>query len=181
MALLEGELITKYIYGGDTCCGLTTLILAESREQLPNECEYLLQKDGDFCGIYNLAEEESLAIRFDDVSSQKMECFARRLLPIEVRETERGRDIPGSLTFLEMHNVQRLDELEVEERWRKNRTYENMRALIGAKGGGVPCYLDVHEKYHGPHGLVAGTQAQENRRPCRPICFPLPSISALTT
>lgn len=23
--------------------------------------------------------------------------------------------------------------------------------------GGAPCYLDVHEKYHGPHGLVAGT------------------------
>lgn len=21
----------------------------------------------------------------------------------------------------------------------------------------MPCYLDVHEKYHGPHGLVAGT------------------------
>ena len=29
--------------------------------------------------------------------------------------------------------------------------------MIGAKAGGVPCFLDVHEKYHGPHGLVAGT------------------------
>ena len=25
------------------------------------------------------------------------------------------------------------------------------------KAGGEICYLDVHEKYHGPHGLVAGT------------------------
>ncbi len=157
VALLEGELVTKYIYGGEACCGLTTLILSESREQLPNECEYLLQKDGDFCGIYNLGAEESLALHFDAVSAAQMESFARRLLPIEVRETEKGRDIPNSLSFFEMHNVQRPEELEVEERWRKNRTYENMRALIGAKGGGAPCYLDVHEKYHGPHGLVAGT------------------------
>ena len=29
--------------------------------------------------------------------------------------------------------------------------------MVGQKAGGVPCYLDVHEKYHGPHGLVAGT------------------------
>ncbi|MDE6642428.1 MAG: type VII secretion protein EssC [Acetatifactor sp.] len=157
VALLDGELVTKYIYGGEVCCGLTTLILAESREQLPNECEYFLQKDADFCGIYNLADEESLTIHFDTVSAEQMERFARRLLPVEVRETEKGRDIPGSLNFFEMYNVQRPEQLGAEERWRKNRTYENMRALIGAKEGGVPCYLDVHEKYHGPHGLVAGT------------------------
>ncbi len=157
MSLLEGELVAKYIYGGEPCCGLTTLILSEGREQLPNECEYLLQKDSDFCGIYNLAEEEKLPVHFDAVSGEQMEGFARRLLPIEVREMEKGGDIPDSLTFFEMYKVQRPQDLEVEERWRKNRTYKNMRALIGAGGGGVPCCLDVHEKYHGPHGLVAGT------------------------
>src|SRR5699024_11517012 len=43
------------------------------------------------------------------------------------------------------------------ERWKRSRTYENMRAMSGQKAGGAPCYLDVHEKYHGPHGLIAGT------------------------
>lgn len=157
VSMLEGELIAKYIFEEEACCGMTTMILAESREQLPNQCEYLLQKDMDFCGIYNLAEEERLAVNFDLVSSRQLESFARRLLPIEVRETEKGADIPGALSFLEMHDVQTPEELNVEDRWRKNRTYENMRALIGVKGGGAPCYLDVHEKYHGPHGLVAGT------------------------
>lgn len=28
---------------------------------------------------------------------------------------------------------------------------------MGQKAGGADCYLDIHEKYHGPHGLVAGT------------------------
>ena len=32
-----------------------------------------------------------------------------------------------------------------------------MRSLIGQKAGEQPVYLDIHEKYHGPHGLVAGT------------------------
>lgn len=32
-----------------------------------------------------------------------------------------------------------------------------MKALVGKKAGGADCYLDIHEKYHGPHGLIAGT------------------------
>ena len=38
-----------------------------------------------------------------------------------------------------------------------NCTYDNMKSLIGIKSGGQYCYLDLHERYHGPHGLVAGT------------------------
>ena len=157
MDLLEGELITKYIYECEASYGLTTLILSESREQLPNECEFLLEKDQEFSGIYNLTQEDNVPVAFDMVSAEQLEAFARRLLPIEVKEVEKGRDIPNALSFFEMQNVQTLEQLDVEEKWRKNRTYENMKALIGAKAGGQPCYLDVHEKYHGPHGLVAGT------------------------
>lgn len=157
MELLEGELITKYIYECAPCYGLTTLIMAESSDQLPNECEYLLQKDNEFCGIRNLTQDYSLPVVFDNVSGEELELFARRLLPIEVRELEKGRDIPSSLTFFEMQGIQRPGELNVEEKWCKNRTYENMRALIGVREGGRPLFLDVHEKYHGPHGLVAGT------------------------
>ena len=29
--------------------------------------------------------------------------------------------------------------------------------MIGYRGADAPLYLDIHEKYHGPHGLVAGT------------------------
>ncbi len=155
--LLEGELITKYIYECDPSYGLTTLILAESKEQLPNQCEYLIEKDAEFSGICNLTVEDNLPLAFDEISAEQLECFARRLLPIEVKEVEKGRDIPAALNFLEMYDVQRLEDLDIEEKWRKNRTYENMKAMIGAKAGGAPCYLDVHEKYHGPHGLVAGT------------------------
>ena len=68
-----------------------------------------------------------------------------------------GGEIPNAITFFEMYGVTTLKELNVLERWKKNRTYDNMRALIGVKSGGQACYLDLHEKYHGPHGLVAGT------------------------
>lgn len=74
-----------------------------------------------------------------------------------MNQTEIGGEIPSSITFFDMYGIGKMSELKIEERWKKNRNYESMKALIGFKAGGQPCYLDLHEKYHGPHGLVAGT------------------------
>ena len=156
-SVLEGELITKYIYDGQKSVGLTTCIMAESYEQLPNLCEFVIQKDGEFEGSYRLSDAERHPVRFDQAGAEKMERLARRLSGIEVKEVEKGGDIPNALTFFEMFHVNSPEELKAEERWRKNRNYENMKAEVGVKAGGEMCYLDVHEKYHGPHGLVAGT------------------------
>lgn len=156
-SVLEGELITKYVCEGQACVGLTTLIMAETYEQLPNQCDYVIEKDDELDGCYQMSDAQQCPIRFDQVTAQEMEQMARRLSGIEVKEVEKGGDIPNSLTFFEMFQVTRPDELKAEERWRKNRNYENMKAEVGVKAGGELCYLDVHEKYHGPHGLVAGT------------------------
>ncbi|MBR6770712.1 MAG: type VII secretion protein EssC [Lachnospiraceae bacterium] len=157
--LLEGELISKYIFESKSEYGMTTLLLEETYEQLSNACKYLIQNNADFKGAYSVDDDDSekLEIRFDMASPIALEQLARRLANIEVNEIETGGEIPNALTFFEMHGVNRLEELNVMERWRKNRTYDSMKALVGQKSGGAPCYLDVHEKYHGPHGLVAGT------------------------
>lgn len=157
--LLEGELINSYIFDEEKNCGLTTLFLVDTYEKLPNECDFIIQNDNTFKGMYCITDdmEERVAIRFDEISDSQLEQLARTLADIEVSESEQGGDIPTSLSFLDMYHVQRLEELHVEERWRRNRTYDSMKALIGEKAGGSPCYLDIHEKYHGPHGLIAGT------------------------
>lgn len=158
-ALLEGELISKYIFDPKEEYGLTTIFLEENYEKMPNACGYLIQNDADFGGAYSIEGDDTgrQEIRFDVVAGEALEELGRRLSNIEVNEIETGGEIPGTLTFFEMYGVNRPEELNVPERWRKNRTYESMKALVGQKSGGVDCYLDVHEKYHGPHGLVAGT------------------------
>ncbi|NBH71646.1 type VII secretion protein EssC [Clostridiaceae bacterium] len=156
-SVLEGELITKYIYDGQESVGLTTCIMAESYEQLPNLCEFVIQKDEEFEGCYRLSDVGRHQVKFDKADATAMERMARTLSGIEVKEVEKGGDIPNALTFFEMFHVNRPEELKAEERWRKNRNYENMKAEVGVRAGGELCYLDVHEKYHGPHGLVAGT------------------------
>ncbi len=156
-ACLEGELIAKYIFDKENNYGLTVIFMAESYEELPNACECIIQNDREFTGIWNVRTEERTEISFDMVSGQMLERMARRLSNMEVNEVETGGEVPNAVSFFDMYGVTELEGFRVEERWKKNRTYENMKALVGQKAGSVPCYLDVHEKYHGPHGLVAGT------------------------
>ncbi|MBO5522771.1 MAG: type VII secretion protein EssC [Roseburia sp.] len=157
--LMEGELISKYIFDMQHYYGLTTFILSEQVESLPNFCEVIIENDEDFQGIYNISaqKENKTAIAFDEISDEEVDAFARELSNYYVKEVETGGDIPGALTFFDMFDAKKLEDLQVLDRWRKNRTYENIRGIIGQKAGGAPCYLDLHEKYHGPHGLVAGT------------------------
>lgn len=157
--MMEGELISKYIFDTNKNYGLSSIVVADSYTGLPNECELIIQNNEEFQGIYNLrkSQDERMKVEFDRISDAKVNIFAKRLSNIYVKETESGGDIPSGITFFEMYGVNKLKDLNVLERWRKNRTYDNIKGMTGVKAGGVPSYLDVHEKYHGPHGLVAGT------------------------
>lgn len=158
-SLIEEELIARYVFDTSGEIGLSTIMLSSDKQRLPNACEYIVENDSFYQGVYNVSaqKEDRIQVNFDVVDSEKLEAFSRKLSNIEVQEMETGGEIPNSLTFFNMYGISRPSELHAEERWLKNRNYDNIRGLIGQKAGGAPCYMDVHEKYHGPHGLVAGT------------------------
>ncbi|MCC8151640.1 MAG: type VII secretion protein EssC [Lachnospiraceae bacterium] len=158
-SLLEGELLENQILHPSPAYGITTVLLAKEYRDLPNTCEFIIQNDGQGSGFFHVFHEmeENRELVMERVSGAQLETLARTLCDIEVNETASGGEIPDALDFFEMYGVRSLDQLGVVERWKKNRNYETMRVPIGAKNGGNLCYLDIHEKYHGPHGLVAGT------------------------
>ncbi len=159
VSALEGELFAKYVFSKEKELGLTTVLLTERYEELPNNCDFIIENTETFKGMYNVFDRagKRQKIEFDKVSEKDVEKFTRHLSALQVMEVEEGGEIPASLTFFEMLEIQKPSDLPVKEYWAKNRIYENIKGMIGQKQGGVPCYLDVHEKYHGPHGLVAGT------------------------
>ena len=156
---LEGELLAKYIFEKENICGLTTILLTEQYEDLPNTCDFIIENTDVFQGMYEVSSGESKRqkIKFDSVEDNLLECFSRHLSTLKVQEIEQGGEIPGALTFFEMFQISHPEELPIRELWAKNRTYDNIKGIVGQKAGEAPVYLDVHEKYHGPHGLVAGT------------------------
>lgn len=156
---LEHQPIVKYLYENGRELGITTILLADIYEHLPNACDYVIQCDNEFEGTFAVQEGGDIRreIAFDSVSIKLAENMARRMSCMRVNQIESSSDIPSSLTFFEMMGIKHPEELNVTERWKKNRTYETMQALVGQKVGGQNCYLDINEKFHGPHGLVAGT------------------------
>lgn len=156
---LDQQPIVKYLYENGGELGITTVLLTDIYEHLPNACDFVIQCDDEFEGTFAVREGGDVRreIAFDRLSVEQADIMARRMSSMRVNQIENSSDIPSSLTFFEMMGVQRMEELNVIERWKKNRTYETMQALVGQKVGGQNCYLDINEKYHGPHGLVAGT------------------------
>lgn len=65
--------------------------------------------------------------------------------------------IPDSITFFEMYKIKNPSELNIEKRWAENQSYKSLAVPLGVRGKDDYVYLNLHEKAHGPHGLVAGT------------------------
>ena len=94
--------------------------------------------------------------RMDVLPAGEPGRFARRISGETRGMTGRGSGLPAGITFLELYRVQEPKELHAAWNWRKNRAGEHIRARIGVNESGAAEILDLHEKYHGPHGLIAG-------------------------
>lgn len=150
---LDGEMFSKYIFNKKENYGLTVIWLVERREQLPNTCKLVLERSKEFSGWYEIERhsQKREEIHFDYIKKEAAERLIRTISGIRVAEIEEKRDIPDTIDFLKMYGVMTVKELDIESRWRQNSIYESCRVLIGKKAGGESCYLDIHERYHGPH------------------------------
>lgn len=84
------------------------------------------------------------------------EDVSRGLAPLNHLQSLKN-SIPESVTFLELYNIERVEELGITQRWNLNETYKSMAVPLGLRGKDDIVQLNLHEKAHGPHGLVAGT------------------------
>lgn len=158
-ALLDGEPVSQYILDGGGDLGLTAVFLSDRPEKLPNRCDCIIEDGDQFQGIYDTRNGRASGryVQFDQVSDEALRAFAKTLSGIEVAEAGADGEIPNTLTFFDMFGIQRPEELNAAERWKKSNSIVSMKTLVGFRNGNAPCYLDIHERYHGPHGLVAGT------------------------
>ena len=56
-----------------------------------------------------------------------------------------------------MYNVGRIEQLNIRNRWKNNDIINTLKVPIGVHSSGEQFFLDLHEKAHGPHGLIAGS------------------------
>ena len=84
------------------------------------------------------------------------EAISRGLAPLKHIQQLKS-SIPDSVTFLEMYQAETFNDLKVLSRWASHAPYQSLAVPIGLRGKDDLVYLNLHEKAHGPHGLIAGT------------------------
>jgi len=153
----ENEAIYKYITSGEDY-GFTFVLLYGTVNNLPNECNIIIERSNNYNGIYvlNEAYDPTRDIQYDDISVREAESFARYMSGYSVSEVLEGQ-IPDSIEYFDMLGIKRLEDWDLIKNYKRNRSYEGLPSLVGVQAGGKPLYLDIHEKKYGPHGLVAGT------------------------
>lgn len=155
--LLSSHSIWKYVT--DTAdYNVCFVLLYGQMDRLPNICKCILEADESYNGAYQLdeAREETNDISWETVSAEAADRYARSMSGMFLRELAAG-EIPDSINFLEMYGLADIRRWDLMKHWKENRAYEGLSAQIGVGNGNRPVYLDIHEKQHGPHGLVAGT------------------------
>lgn len=140
--------------------GFSLLCLTDDFTMLPNECQTFVnikEENGKILESENSSTtekdfnlEENCDYDFSDISSV--------IANIPIRYSTIGNEsLPKKYTFLEMYDVGRIEQLNIWDRWTNNDTTKSLKAEIGSDGSIKPIVLDIHEKYHGPHGLIAGS------------------------
>lgn len=94
--------------------------------------------------------------RLNHVGACNLEWMARNL-SVLVHDQGVTSKIPESITFFDMYGVKRPVEFHSEVRWMKNQSHKSLAVPLGVRAENDIVYLNLHEKAHGPHGLVAGT------------------------
>jgi len=137
----------------------SVLSMFERLEDLPKECSAVISLDNDSVGNLTF---------INDVSEAPVE-FAKDPLQLidfnQVVNTFANTyvDMSGSLfslpkvyTFFELLDVGRIEHLNLLSNWALSDPTRSLAAFVGVDRYGEPFKLDLHEKAHGPHGLVAG-------------------------
>lgn len=140
--------------------GFSILFLTNSILKLPNECQTFINiedNEGILFESKNVSENR-LNFRIDTSEIFFFDKINFILSNIQIKyNEEKEMLLPNSYTFLEMYNVGCIEQLNILERWKENDSTLSLKAPIGINGAGKQICLDIHEKFHGPHGLIAGS------------------------
>lgn len=155
---VEKEPLMQELFDNDPSIGITSLFLFDDMYSLPHDCKFIVDMDkGPYAFDCKEANKKFIFTPDAPTTSENMDLFARRMSAIKLDGFAREIGIPNSVTFLQGYGVKSVEELNIFERWQKAEPYKSLAAPIGVMSGGKSFSLDIHEKAHGPHGLVAGT------------------------
>ena len=139
--------------------GVSVIYVYEHLELIPEECTKVINlldsKQGEIISTDNA--KDSINFVYTTVDNYTCERFSKRMSPIYVKTSFEQNSLPNHYTLFDLYNIRSTSQIDIMQNWNSNEIYKTMEAPIGINISGEIVSLNIHEKFHGPHGLVAGT------------------------
>ncbi len=150
--------VSKYLDKAKSL-GVYFVFLVQHQEELPLYCGQLVKLHDKSNATLIDTEDQTNSTDFDyeALSDEAMWKMALKLAPVYCEDVSVEGNLPKSFSLFALLGIQGADDLDLDSRWKKADITKTMAAPLGLKAGDEVIVLDLHEKHHGPHGLVAGT------------------------
>lgn len=137
----------------------SVLSIFERLKDLPKECSAVVEICDDLNGSLTFIDDVSdPPIQFNtDIPQQiDVQSITKVLANTAVDISGSNFTLPKKYTFFELLDIGMIEHLNLVDNWNSNDPTKSLAVAIGVDKYGEPFKLDLHERAHGPHGLVAG-------------------------
>ncbi|MBR3210797.1 MAG: type VII secretion protein EssC [Bacilli bacterium] len=138
--------------------GFSLVVISPRLVNIPNECNAFIsigdKKSGVFENELVANKQKEFVADFDPTLNIYECCKIIANIPIDI--AKEAQALPTSVSFLEMCNVGMVEQLNILNRWKVNDPTKSLQTPVGFDKSRELFKLDLHEKAHGPHGLIAG-------------------------
>lgn len=138
--------------------GFSLIYGTNALNDLPKDVSSVVYVGGNESCIFDRTDTTGKTLSFvpDTINENIIESVAENLANIELDLSSQRYALPNMITFMEMFNVGKIEHLNSLTRWKENNPTKTLQTPVGVDSYGGIFNLDLHEKFHGPHGLVAG-------------------------
>lgn len=138
----------------------TVFIFFEQREErLPLHCSKIIEltSKGEGCLFDASNRQNKQHFSYLCIEDNDLYKVAQKISPSYCDEISLEGTLRKNISFFELLKIYSVDDIDLQKNWKNSKVYDTMAAPIGVNAKDEIVSLNLHEKYHGPHGLVAGT------------------------
>lgn len=156
--LIQDHAIMEYLGKISRDLSISIIYTTDQLAKLPENITTVCLLDNSQTGHLLIDEGIRIDQKFQTVSMAEIdvEKMSRKTAAI-IHEKGMASKIPESITFFEMYHIRHPQELQVVQRWESHESHKSLAVPLGVREQDNYVELNLHEKAHGPHGLVAGT------------------------
>lgn len=154
--LYSGTDFIKDILSNDQNVGVSIMTFFDKAPKEVQSLISLSQHGNNLISFLSNPDKEDCRFSMDHLDSKSAFEMFHLISNTRLNVINQSYVLPKMMTFLEMFGVGKVEHLNPIKRWAENNPIYSLAAPVGVTEEGDPFILDLHEKAHGPHGLVAG-------------------------